>query len=136
MDKPDQKARRRTPASVQIRARQLRREQTDAEAKLWSYLRNRQLDGFKFRRQHPIGRFVVDFCCVDRRLIVEVDGEVHRSQAAEDQARAEALQAAGYTIARWTNDQIEHQVADVLAELRRLLNDSPSPAAAGEGARG
>ncbi len=61
MDKPDQKARWRTPAPVQIRARQLRREQTDVEAKLWSYLRNRQLDGFKFRRQHPIGRFVVDF---------------------------------------------------------------------------
>jgi len=135
MDKPNQKARRRASASVQSRARQLRREQTDAEAKLWSYLRNRQLDGFKFRRQHPIGRFIVDFCCVDRRLIVELDGEVHTSQAAEDQARAEALQAAGYTIARWSNDQIEHRIANVLSEIRRLLTDSPAPAAAGEGVR-
>jgi 5-methyltetrahydrofolate--homocysteine methyltransferase len=121
-----------------VRARQLRQEQTAAEAKLWYYLRDRRLDGFKFRRQHAIGRFVVDFCCPERRLIVEVDGPAHDQQAERDQARTEALQAAGYRVIRYTNDAVDQRIDSVLADLRRALTSddsnasSPSPAAAGD----
>jgi very-short-patch-repair endonuclease len=105
-------------------------------------LRNRQLDGFKFRRQHMIGRFIVDFCCAEQRLIVEIDGLVHDQQADSDQARTEALQTAGYQVIRYTNDQIDQDIDTVLADLRQALarhehnDNSPSPAAAGEGAGG
>src|SRR5262249_55688199 len=129
-------------AETQIRARQLRREHTPAEAIRWSRLRNRQLDGFKFRRQHVIERFIVDFCCADQHLIIEIDGPVHGYQLERDQVRTEALQALGYTIIRYTNDQILHQLDRVLADLSHVLTPtdhnatSPSPAAAGEGAGG
>ena len=127
---------------MQIRAQQLRQEQTTAETVLWSHLRNRQLDGFKFRRQHMIGRFIVDFCCAEQRLIVEIDGLVHDQQADYDQARTEALQTAAYRLIRYTNDQVEQHIDAVLADLRCALlhsdnNDiSPSPAVAGEGVGG
>lgn len=116
----------RTSAAMQIRARQLRQEQTSAEVKLWHYLRERQLGGCKFRRQHPIGRFIVDFCCPERHLIVELDGPVHEEQVDRDEARTEALQALGYQVYRWTNAQIEQSLAEVLDTLRNILStDSP-----------
>jgi very-short-patch-repair endonuclease len=91
-DDEQSKPRWRSRAAVQIRAQQLRREDTPAEAMLWSRLRNRQLNGLKFRRQHPIGRFIVDFCCAEQSLILEIDGSVHDQQADYDQARTDALQ--------------------------------------------
>ena len=69
------------------RARQLRNEQTDAEAKLWARLRARQISDVKFRRQHPIGPYVADFCCVEHRLIIEIDGGQHAEQMQSDQRR-------------------------------------------------
>src|SRR5262245_7340422 len=140
----DRKPRRqwRTGAATQIRARQLRQEQTAAEAKLWYYLRDRRLDGFKFRRQHAIGRFIVDFCCVERRLIVEVDRPPHDEQVERDQARTQALQDAGYRVIRYTNQALDQHLDSALADLRRALtsddlkDSSPSPAAAGEGVGG
>src|SRR5215212_5893701 len=100
----------RSRGAVQIRAQQLRQEQTPTEAILWDRLRNRRLYGFKFRRQHPIGRFIVDFCCAEQQLIVEIDGSVHAQQVDYDQARTEALQTAGYQVIRYTNDQIEQHI--------------------------
>jgi very-short-patch-repair endonuclease len=140
----DGKSRRRwrAGAATQIRVRQLRQEQTAAEAKLWYHLRGRQLGGFKFRRQHPIGRFIVDFCCLERSLVVEIDGPVHRDQPEYDASRTQWLQDAGYRVLRYTNEQIDQQLAAVLADLRLALTSadhrasSPSPAAAGEGAGG
>jgi very-short-patch-repair endonuclease len=64
--------------SIRVKARQLRRDQTDAEQRLWAHLRDRQLYGAKFRRQHPIGPFVADFCCPQRKLVVELDGRPTR----------------------------------------------------------
>ncbi len=116
------RGRRRTSAAMQIRARQLRHEQTPTEAKLGDFLRDRQLDGCKFRRQHPIGRFIVDFCCPERHLIVEIDGSVHQEQTDRDEARTEALQALGYQVYRWTNEQVEQNLAEVLDALRRALS--------------
>ena len=116
------RGRRRTSAAMQIRARQLRHEQTPTEAKLWDSLRDRQLDGCKFRRQHPIGRFIVDFCCPERQLVVEIDGPVHQEQTDHDEARTEALQALGYQVYRWTNEQVEQNLVEVLDALRRALS--------------
>ena len=85
------------------RARQLRRNQTDAERKLWSRLRAAQL-GVKFRRQHPVAGYYADFCCIEHRLIVELDGGQHVEQQAYDEQRTKDLQAAGFRVLRFWND--------------------------------
>jgi adenine-specific DNA-methyltransferase len=83
------------------RARRLRRNQSDAEGVLWRHLRNRGLGGRKFRRQHPIGPYVVDFVCIEDRLIVEVDGGQHADPACGDAARTRWLEAQGYRVVRF-----------------------------------
>jgi very-short-patch-repair endonuclease len=116
---PDHNLRRlRTSRAHQERAQQLRREQTPAEAALWERLRNRHLDGVKFRRQHPIDRFIVDFCCVEHRLVVEIDGAIHAEQRDYDEERTEALQSLGYHVLRCTNDDVEQRIEDVLRMIR------------------
>ncbi|MGA0601485.1 endonuclease domain-containing protein [Caulobacter sp. KR2-114] len=85
------------------RARALRRSATDAERKVWSALCNRQLEGFKFRRQVPVGRYVADFACREARLIVELDGSHHEAQAVYDAARTRDLEAAGWQVLRFDN---------------------------------
>ena len=87
-------------------ARRLRRDQTDAERKLWFRLRDRRLDGLKFRRQVPIDCYVVDFCCESARLIVELDGGQHAERSAEDAARTAALEARGYLVLRFWNNEV------------------------------
>ena len=79
-------------------ARKLRKKLTDAEHRIWSRLRLRQLDGMKFRRQAPIDQYVVDFLCLEKRLIVEIDGGQHTVQS--DKARTAWLEAQGFTIVR------------------------------------
>lgn len=80
------------------RARRLRREQTDAERKLWARLRARQVSGVKFRRQHQIGRYITDFCCPEHRLVVELDGGHHAHQTQSDQRRTDFLVQLGYQV--------------------------------------
>jgi very-short-patch-repair endonuclease len=79
--------------SIQEQARQLRKEMTPAEQILWDRLRGRRFQGLKFRRQHPLGRFIVDFYCAEHRLVIELDGGIHRHQQEYDQARTDALQS-------------------------------------------
>ena len=110
----------RTTAPLQERAKQLRQEQTPAERKLWSRLRRKQLHGFKFRRQHPIGRFVVDFCCVSQALVIEVDGDNHSVQEEYDQERTAWLEGRGYRVIRFSNRLVEHQINAVLDEIARV----------------
>jgi very-short-patch-repair endonuclease len=110
----------RTKALLQERAKQLRQEQTPAERKLWSRLRHKQLYGLKFRRQHPIGHFVVDFCCVQQALVVEIDGDSHSAQEEYDQKRTTWLEDRGYRVIRFTNRQVEHQIGAVLNEIARV----------------
>jgi very-short-patch-repair endonuclease len=104
------------------RARALRRNPTDAEKKLWSVLRLQQMDGHRFRRQHPVGAYVVDFICLAEKLIIEVDGGQHASQTARDQARTEWLGSNGYRVLRyWNNDvlgNIDGVAETILAALR------------------
>lgn len=91
------------------RARDLRQEQTPAAAKLWACLRNRQVGGFKVRRQHPIGPYVVDLYCAACRLVVEIDGDSHAYTVAYDRQRTAWLNEQGYKVIRFTNREVlEH----------------------------
>src|SRR3954463_13277355 len=94
-------------------ARLLRARETWAEDLLWESLRGRRLDGLKFRRQHPIGPFVVDFCCTERRLAIELDGGVHADQREHDAEREAILITAGYTVFRFPNEQVRANPAEV-----------------------
>src|SRR5581483_1370190 len=86
------------------RARQLRKSMTDAERRLWSKLRGQQLAGLKFRRQAPIGPYIVDFVCLERKLVVEVDGGQHARDGTDDR-RTAWLEREGYRVIRfWNND--------------------------------
>lgn len=115
------------------RARQLRREATAAESLLWELLRDRRLLGRKFRRQHPIGQFIADFFCDDARLIIEIDGAVHRepTQQERDRLREEILREHGFAILRFTNDQILDRTEQVLQEIAAYVTahsyEHPSP---------
>jgi very-short-patch-repair endonuclease len=126
-----------------VKAQRLRREMTNAERKLWSVLRNRQLDGAKFRRQQPIGPFIADFVCQEARLIVEADGGQHAQNDA-DVRRTAFLASKGYRVLRfWNNDilqNLEGVAESILAALAtphpaQPLAESPSPSR-GEGVSG
>ncbi len=99
-------------------ARSLRLTPTDAEIRLWSRLRRKQLEGFRFRRQQPIGKYVVDFFCPDAKLIVEVDGGQH---ADESRARTNWLEARGYRIIRFWNNDVLANTDGVLQEILTVL---------------
>ncbi|MBI2304687.1 MAG: DUF559 domain-containing protein [Chloroflexi bacterium] len=107
-------------------ARQMRRKPTGAEERLWQHLRNRQLMGFKFRRQHSMERFIVDFYCAEAGLVVEVEGPIHQYQHGEDQTRREYLESRGLRVLRFSNDEVLHYLDKVLHQISTALV-SPSP---------
>lgn len=119
MSHPTKRQRWRTSATMQARARQLRCEQTPAEALLWEHLRNRRFMGLKFRRQHPLGRFVADFYCAQHRLVVELDGAVHQKRGEYDDLRTEELEAKGYRVLCFTNSQVVQDLEWVLEQIAR-----------------
>ena len=101
---------------------------TDAERKLWRRLRGNQL-GAKFRRQHPYLDFILDFVCLERRLIVEIDGSQHMAATEYDAHRSEALRLAGFRVLRfWSNEALTHTDAVIQAISAALENPSPPPA--------
>src|SRR5688572_27647278 len=106
-------------------ARALREMHTTAEAILWDAIRDRQLAGLKFRRQHPIGLFVADFCCPDRRLIVELDGGIHAARVTEDAEREALLTSAGYTVLRFPNEAVLTNLSMVLEAIADAASDHP-----------
>ena len=89
-----------------VKARQLRKNMTEAERTLWKYLRLRQFDGHKFRRQQPVGKYIVDFVCLERRLIIEVDGGHHSEQVVYDLERNAWLEEQGFRGLRFWNNQV------------------------------
>ncbi|MCA9920176.1 MAG: endonuclease domain-containing protein [Anaerolineales bacterium] len=95
-----------TDPKILKHAREMRREPTEPERRLWQKLRRKQLDGYKFRRQHPIGRFIVDFYCHEAKLVVEVDGDSHAFQEAYDAARTAWLEAQGLRVLRFDNQTV------------------------------
>ncbi|MDD5330577.1 MAG: endonuclease domain-containing protein [Sulfuricella sp.] len=118
------------------RARTLRENQSDAEQLLWRSLRSRQLEGCKFRRQHGIGSYIVDFVCIEAGLVVELDGGQHAEQLAYDAVRTEKLAAAGYRVLRFWNNEVLTNLEGVLESLRLELLPSPQPSPQrGEGVR-
>ncbi len=110
---------------IRQRSRELRQPLTPAEQKLWSVLRNRNLGGYKFRRQHPIGHFIVDFYCAEKHLVIEIDGDVHSQQLEYDLARTDWLQSLGYTVLRYQNQQILHQLDEVACDIIQNCQNGP-----------
>jgi very-short-patch-repair endonuclease len=107
-------------------ARQMRIEPTAAEQLLWQHLRNRQVLGCKFRRQHAIDRFVVDFFCKEAALVVEEDGAIHAMQQAEDAEREALLQEYGFTVLRFSNEQVLSHLDEVLSVIGQFVSDRGS----------
>ena len=105
------------------RARELRRQLTDAEKRLWSRLRRNQFDGHHFRRQRPIGPFIVDFVCMAKCLVVEVDGGQHADRAEEDASRTAYLEKKGYRVLRFWNNDVLVNAEGVLEVIRSALDE-------------
>ncbi|HEX8996748.1 MAG TPA: DUF559 domain-containing protein [Ktedonobacterales bacterium] len=122
----------RIPAVKRELARSFRRNPTPAEQLLWAHLRGGQLAGARFRRQHFIAGFIVDFYCHSARLVVEVDGGIHRGQAKEDALREQALLDFGLNIVRFSNDAVMGDMTGVLQRIAAALTPWP-PLPQGEG---
>ena len=113
-------------------SREKRSEPTPAEIALWECVRNRKFEGLKFRRQHTIERFIVDFFCPELRLVIEVDGDIHQYTVEEDAVRQEFLESQGFQVIRFTNDQVLSNIHDVLNSISVYISQfsppiSPSP---------
>lgn len=99
------------------RAKQLRWQMTPAEERLWEKLHKKQLHGLKFRRQHPLYRFIFDFYCHAHKLVIEVDGGIHNKQKEYDARRDEWLRLTGHKVLRFTNEEILNNIEDVLNKI-------------------
>lgn len=110
-------------------ARHLRREQTEGEHRLWNALRSRQLNGLKFRRQHPLGPYIVDFCCPEFKLAIELDGGQHALQTDADERRSRVLAHKGYRVLRFWNHEVLENLDGVLHHIVEMAKPScfPSP---------
>ncbi|GIL39207.1 endonuclease domain-containing protein [Roseiterribacter gracilis] len=109
------------------RARALRRVATDVERSLWRRMRNRALAGCKFRRQLPIGPYFADFACVEAKLVVELDGSQHADAAAYDATRTAYMEAQGWRVLRFWNNEVMQNLDGVLVAIAAALNQEPSP---------
>lgn len=112
------------PAHHFLLAKQLRKRMTPAEILMWDKLKNKQFKGYKFRRQHPIHHFIVDFYCHALKLIIEIDGKYHDSeeQKKEDLNRTELLQFQGLKEIRFSNEEVIHDMDLVFKKLEELIN--------------
>ena len=112
---------RGTTPEVEQAAKRLRQNLTTAEAKLWSVIRNKQLEGLRFRCQHPVGNFILDFYCPSCKLVIEVDGDVHNSQLEYDAERTNKLAEHGYTVLRFSNEQVMNNLPEVLTKIKQVV---------------
>jgi adenine-specific DNA-methyltransferase len=104
---------------LRIRARQLRANPSEAERHLWHQLRMRNLHGFKFRRQHPIAGYIADFACIEARLVIELDGGQHADARAYDETRTRRIEAKGYRVLRFWNNDVLSKRETVLEMILR-----------------
>ena len=118
------------------KARKLRKRLTDAERHLWRQIRDRQLLGYKFRRQTPVGRYVVDFICLEQRLIVELDGGQHAEQKDYDASRSDWLEQRGYTVLRFWNHEVFGNLEGVKEIIVKHLLRTPHPVLPPQGGKG
>ena len=114
---------RGTTQELDAAAREMRRASTHAEEVLWQQLRRGALDGYRFRRQHAVGRFILDLYCAERKLVVEVDGKYHdeEEQKIRDEYRTRALEQSGFTVIRFTNEEVLADLASVLYRIAEAL---------------
>jgi very-short-patch-repair endonuclease len=126
MTSPDDSKRPRAPALNRSRAKEMRHDPVVMEDFFWFHLRNRKLGGFKFRRQVPIGPYIADFLCADRKLIVELDGPLHLERKEYDARRDKYLAGLGYRVWRCSNSDAADDWASALQSVLQELR-SPSP---------
>lgn len=112
---------KRTTPKFYERARELRKEPTPAERKLWAYLRGDKLNGINFRRQHAIGNYIVDFVSIKRKIVIELDGSQHLEQEEYDKERTKYLESKGYKVIRFWNNQVMNEIKGVITEIEREL---------------
>ena len=112
----------RTNSKTMRRAANLRKNMTPAEKKLWSYLERKQL-GVRFRRQYAIGDFIVDFCCVQKKLVVELDGSQHLDMREYDEDRTAYLKSRGYRVIRFWNNDVMNDINGVVLVITDALED-------------
>ena len=110
---------------TRTRARELRNNPTDAERVLWGQLRLWQLDGYKFRRQQPLGRYIVDFVCLEKRVVIEVDGGQHAQQATLDAERDNWLRDEGFVVLRFWNHDVLKNIDVVKEQVYKTLQSTP-----------
>ena len=109
------------PNSPLERRRALRKRSTKPEQLLWQALRNRKFHGLKFRRQHPIDPFIVDFVCIERKLVIELDGDYHEYVEQKDARRQKYIEDHGFTVLRFLNEDVLDDVEAVLIAIARKL---------------
>jgi very-short-patch-repair endonuclease len=105
--------------------RALRRNMTDAERKLWSLLRSRQVDGLKFRRQYPFENYILDFVCLEEKIVVELDGGQHQALLMEDNIRTQALERAGFRVLRFWNHEVLQEFEAVAEQILQTISEFP-----------
>ncbi|HEU0186703.1 MAG TPA: endonuclease domain-containing protein [Gallionellaceae bacterium] len=113
--------------TTQNRARSLRNHATDTERHLWRYLRGCQLGGHRFRRQAPIGNYIADFACLETKLIVELDGGQHQEQTDYDVRRDAQMEAQGFRVLRFWDNQVFQETQAVLEVILQVLEERTSP---------
>lgn len=120
-------ARRKTKATNRTRARTMRRKPVAAEKIFWSEVRDRRLGGYKFKRQYLVGNYIADFVCLERKLIIELDGAFHPERAAYDEKRDEFLRTRGFSVMRIRNEDLAGDISGFLVTILHMLESSPSP---------
>ncbi len=110
------------------RARDLRRNMTDAENRMWYYLRNRRLGGYKFVREHVIGQYIADFVCREKKLVIEIDGGQHMDAVEYDTMRTKDLEGRGYRVLRIWNHEVFKNIQGVMDGILHLLETVPHQA--------
>ena len=119
--------RKKSSPIIQHRAGELRKEPTEAEARLWAYLRAHNPDGIHFRKQHAIGPYIVDFCVMHPKLVIEVDGSQHLEQEEYDNERTRFLNSHGYKVLRFWNDEVMKNVDAVMGVIIETLQEKKKP---------
>jgi very-short-patch-repair endonuclease len=116
---------RRIKEEITTNARSLRGNMTDVERILWRAIRGQQLHGHRFRRQHPIGPYIADFACLDKKCVIELDGGQHQNQIAYDEDRTLFLQKQGWQVIRFWNNDVLNNLEGVLSTVAAALTTLP-----------
>ncbi|MBL4560799.1 MAG: endonuclease domain-containing protein [Labilibaculum sp.] len=113
---------------IHRRAKELRKNMTESEILLWAEIRNRKINGLKFRRQHPIDIFIADFYCHEIKLVIELDGNIHDSEENKeyDEGRTAELRYLGVKVMRFTNEEVMTSIHNVLTKIKAFCNQLPS----------